>query len=228
MAETDTDILQIDISDPLNAFLQIDKQIRPDIKSIDTPTELDIANRYVKVILHAAKKFGIDINVREPTNENSVVEARVSMNALRAEIEKKKIDLLFEKGQRDKSLNLDATWRDKIHSYLAIIRQIVDRSDAPQPIKESILTKLHALDAEVDRGRTRIEIFTEVLVGLCEGISAGATALTPAVRLVERVIGALARLHPIPTVPALPPPEDYGLKLPPEMLEPPRDDVIQT
>jgi hypothetical protein len=50
------------------------------------------------------------------------------------------------------------------------------------------------------------------LVGICEGISQGAVALNPAVRLLERVVGALSRMQESENRPlALPRPEDFGL-----------------
>ena len=134
---------------------------------------------------------------------------------------KMRIDIAIERNST--GVALDNPWRDKIHSYVAHIRQIVnDAGDLPIQIKEEILRKLHAFDAEVDRARTRIEVFSDAFVRLCEGLSAGAKALGPAVKLGERIIGALARLSGAPTVLALQPPEQLDLPAP-ETLEHPPD-----
>jgi hypothetical protein len=85
-------------------------------------------------------------------------------------------------------------------------------SDAAPSIKESMLAKVHALDAEIDRQRTRVEVVTGLLVGLCAAVGEGAKKLGPAVRLTERIVGALARLGPPePAILALPAPEALGL-----------------
>jgi hypothetical protein len=118
---------------------------------------------------------------------------------------------------------LDNAWRDKIHSYVLHIRRIVnDAKDLPVSMREAILHKLNAFDAEVDRTRTRLQVFSDVFVALCEGLSAGAEALIPAVRLGERIIGALARLQGEPPILALPPPDQFDLPSP-DPLEPPPD-----
>jgi hypothetical protein len=71
---------------------------------------------------------------------------------------------------------LDEDWRTKIHSYIASIRQIVQSTDLEASIKVGILKKLHALDAEVDRERSNIQVSSDALVAICEGISSGANA----------------------------------------------------
>jgi hypothetical protein len=119
---------------------------------------------------------------------------------------------------------LDAAWRDKIHTYVQHIRHIVNNAEnLPVQIKETILTTLHAFDAEVDRTRTRIEVFSDAFARLCEGISAGAKSLGPAVKLGERIIGALVRLSGAPPILALPPPEQLDLPAPETLEQPPED-----
>ena len=71
---------------------------------------------------------------------------------------------------------LDEDWRTKIHSYIASIRQIVQSTDLEASIKVGILKKLHALDAEVDRERSNVQVSSDALVAICEGISSGANA----------------------------------------------------
>jgi hypothetical protein len=127
-------------------------------------------------------------------------------------VDRLRITALREKTLSLNAIALDDDWRTKLHSYIATIRQIVQKTNLEASIKEGILKKLQALDAEVDRERSRIQIFSEALVGVCEGISSGANALAPAARLLERVIGSLARLKSNkPDVLALPKPDDLGL-----------------
>jgi len=205
------DILDIQETDPLKIILAIDKQIRPKNTDINNYGDIEAIRKYHSTMAHACRLFGVDFNVDDPVDDGTDT-ARQLLYATKATIDKKKIDLLHDKLKRETNVVLDASWRDKIHSYLTIIRQIVERAEMHVAIRERILGRLSDLAIEVDRYRAPIQKFTDALVGICEGISAGADALTPAARLLERVIGAISRVKPTEQAPlALPAPEDLGL-----------------
>jgi len=204
-------IENIQETDPVRAIIAIDRELRPDFETINSTAQVEIIFAYRAMMERACKLFGVEFSVPEPDDDNYAT-ARKILYLTKLEIDKLKVNLLYEKVQVGEAVVLDTAWRDKIHSSLAIVRSLVNRPEIPVQIRDSIMTKIHALDAEIDRVRTRIQAFTQVLVGLCEGVSAGATALTPAVRLLERVVGAVARVQPSQPAPlALPPPEDFGL-----------------
>jgi hypothetical protein len=202
-------ITEIDADDPIEIILQIDRKIRPAFNSITTQGEIDEVFAYYDTMKHACELFDVKFDVAEPAGRESIQQARSAFVQTKAAIDRKQIDLLAQK--KAGGVVLDDTWRAKIHSYLAVVRGIVDRAAISPDLKDSILSKLHSLDAEVDRTRTRAQKFAETLVSLCAAVGAGARELEPAIKLIERIAGAIERATPKPMTLALPPPEDYGL-----------------
>jgi hypothetical protein len=92
----------------------------------------------------------------------------------------------------ERILSLDADWQSKAGSYISHIREAVSRADMREALRERILSRLNALQVEIDRNRTRMESVTEVLLSLTEAVGKGAKNLTPALRLFERLAGALS------------------------------------
>jgi cell division ATPase FtsA len=146
-----------------------------------------------------------------------------------SEMDMKKIDVLHSKLTLEDSVILDESWRQKVHSYLASVRGIVQREEMDEILRGRILKVLNELASEIDRNRAPIRKFADAIVIMCEGISSGATTLQPAVKVLERVVGSLVRLKSSKPSPLqLPKPEDLGLPddspdLP--QLSPPEDDV---
>jgi hypothetical protein len=203
----DDGIIDIEETDPRRIILELERKLRPG------PEGMDISGivKYLDTLEHAYDSFGLPfpINVPKDVDYSS---SRQLFSEMTGEIDKLKIDVLRAKLKERTSVQLDNAWRDKIHTYLEIIRKIVESASLSDAIRDRIIEKLHDLKKEVDRNRAPIQKFTDILVGICEGISSGAEALTPAVRVLERVIGALSRVNSSekPTL-SLPKPEDFGL-----------------
>jgi hypothetical protein len=204
------EIYDIEETDPLRIVIQLDKRLRPRVYEGNDYPDLDEVRSYCSTLRYACELFGVKFEVPEAGDDDTKT-IRAIFSLTKAEIEKKKLELLYKKINPPGSVALDPPWRDKIHSYLVIVRQIVERAELAVPLRESIMAKLNSLAAEIDRSRTRIEAFTDVLITLCEGIGEGAEALKPAVHLFERVIGAIGRLKSKSPVLALPSPESFGL-----------------
>jgi hypothetical protein len=212
MTDIPDDIVDIDETDPLRIIVAIDRKLRPELSEVQTASDVPIVLKYCSTIRHACVLFGVEFNVAWPTDENNYGEIKQLFAATKLSIDHKKIDILYEKIQRETGVSLDASWRQKLHSYLLLIGQIVERVEVHPSIKENILDRLNALAKEIDRGRAPIQKFTDTLVAICHGMSTGADKLRPAVRLLERAIGALERLRgEKPKVLALPKPNDLGL-----------------
>jgi hypothetical protein len=221
------EITDIAESDPKKMLVEIDKAIRPELEQ--GPQRTTAGRRaqilsYYEKLKHAAQSLGFEFAPKPPFGAStSLDDWEGFFEKIMEEIDKMKIDIVVENTNRQAGVALDQAWRDKIHSYVEHIRQIVNAAkDLSVQIKEKMLRRLQAFDAEVDRTRTRVQIFTDVFVSICEGVSEGAEALTPAVRLGERIIGALARLQGQPPVLSLPSPEQFALP-PPDLVKAPSD-----
>ena len=176
---------------------------------------------YYEKLKHAAQSLGLEFAPKYPSFGTTAEDWEGFFGKVVEEIDKRKIDILVENVNRQTGVALDQAWRDKIHSYVAHIRQIVVApKNLSVQLKEKILRRLQAFDAEVDR--TRAQVFTDVFVSICEGVSEGAEAFTPAVRLGERIIGALERLQGQAPVLSLPSPKQFAPPSP-ELLKAPSD-----
>jgi hypothetical protein len=217
MEEESVDLTDIDADSPLEIILEIDKRIRPSIAEVTCTADVELVRTYHAAIKRACKLFGVEFDVPDPENHYTPA-GQTLFYKTKSAIDLKKIDVLYEKKSRAGSIALDEPWRDKIHTYLRIVRQRVESADLLAQFRDSILTKLHDLHEEVDRKRTRIQKFNDTLVELCAGVSRGAVELIPAVKLFERIVGAVNGARPEPEeVPSLPSPESLG-------LPPPEDD----
>src|ERR1700732_98381 len=112
---------------------------------------------------HACDLFGVKFELdAERATGNS--EAARLLYLISAEIEKRKIEALYDR--IGGGVVLDDKWRDKVRSYLTIVREMVYKAEIPEPIRERIIEALHQLEREVDQTRTRVEKFRDTLVAL--------------------------------------------------------------
>ena len=202
------------LSEVLEFFVNYVETARPGVSSISSDEEMRSVKTYVFGLAYVCEQIGLPF----PYNDKELVLALdESVNEVYEEVEifvkKRRIDLQIVQSnvfKKDRAA-LDNNRKTKIHSYCNLIREIVGKSSIKAPLRDSILNKLNIFAAEVDRGNTRVESASAILVSVCEAVSAGATALTPALRLLERITGALARLTGPEAMLSLPAPDDFGL-----------------
>ncbi|MGA3000801.1 MAG: hypothetical protein ABSE20_03660 [Acetobacteraceae bacterium] len=124
----------------------------------------------------------------------------------------------------DSSLELDEHWKSKATTYISHIRMVVSKAEVQEALRERIFKNPGALQAEIDRNRTRVESISEVFLSITEAVGKGAKHLDGAVRLVERLAGAFscARTAKLEGQQRrlLPPPDELGL---PDLEEPQSD-----
>ncbi len=114
-------------------------------------------------------------------------------------------------------LALDASWKSRAGAYISRIRDIVAAAQMQEPLRAKILSKLTALQSEVDRNQTRVAAFSDMLGTITGAVGRGAKDLEPAVKLAGRFVGALfnAQEDRDQSPPKqLPPPESMGLPEP--------------
>jgi hypothetical protein len=209
------DIENIEGKETLDIIIELDKKLRPgsnfEVRNYD---DAIIVNRYYQLMKYAFSLFGVEWSLDEQPEAQGSSEGQKLLYLVKSEIDKKKLDRLYQKIRGASVVELDDDWRDKIHSYLGHISKIVQKADVKEPLRERILSKLHDLQNAVDQRRTRPQKINEFLVELCKGVSSGANELKPAVRLWEKVVGGVSRLEdakPQAATPALPAPETLGL-----------------
>jgi hypothetical protein len=82
------------------------------------------------------------------------------------EVEFYRTQLLIRHGRRLQgySVALDPTIKKKIGHHLAKIREIVDKLDVDDDKREALYSKIEALQLEVDRDRTRLDAFADLVI----------------------------------------------------------------
>jgi hypothetical protein len=111
---------------------------------------------------------------------------------------------------------LSESWRTRARSYLASIKQLVQENVAQEALKERIFSRIAILEQDLERNRTRLQSVSELWLGVTESVARGAKNLEPAVKLLEKLGGALsaARSEQEEHAPQkmLPAPEKLGLE----------------
>jgi hypothetical protein len=214
MMKIPTHILARTSNDPLEALIEIDEHVRPDIEAVATTSQIKAVEAYYSIIQHSCLVLGIPIGIQAETDMDATG-AEESLYQTITFVESKKIDLMAARlrtiGPR---LSLDQNWKDRIHSYLGKIRNIVNEAEVQKASRENILARLNDLAAEVDRERTSIQRFADVFIALCEAVSTGAKKLEPAIRLIERITGAVSAASKEQPRLELPAPDKLSLPAP--------------
>jgi len=102
---------------------------------------------------------------------------------------------ILDQNMSGQYISLDESWRSKVSSLLAHVRDIVRKADIEDRLRASINQSINSLQTEVDRTQTRVSAASDALVELCDGIGQGAEALKPAVKLIEKVVGAFRKVQ---------------------------------
>ncbi|WP_299891941.1 hypothetical protein [uncultured Ruegeria sp.] len=207
-------------------FYQFLQQNR--IRLAELRSDIDYARAviYVNSAVEAADQFEVPIsgvskvrlqNVNLTEQEKHLVTAHLfQLEQFVTELHSRNIFSIDGSLRRD-FVSLDEDWRARATTYLDHIRKCVQEAEVEQLLRENILKKLNNLQAEIDRSRAHIHSFSEVFLVLTNAVSEGAKKLDPAVKIVERIAGAIYGLQKIENEEqkkSLPPPERLGLPEP--------------
>ena len=96
----------------------------------------------------------------------------------------------------------DAATKQKIRHYLGQIRNIVDQLDVNEHKKEKLFNKIDDLATEVDRDRTRYEIFGAFVIAASGTIGEAYNKVEPAVASIAHLFWGAKEKDEIPALPA--------------------------
>jgi len=133
---------------------------------------------------------GINFNAPPADENNFWVWYRDFSNRIDYHSAKIKLERRFFSFQSHRYIEFDEDYRIKIHQHLNKVRKIVNAAQIEERLRENIYTRLNALAAEVDKGRSGLVRFADAFVEISAAIGDGAEKLEPAVKIMER-IGAL-------------------------------------
>jgi hypothetical protein len=215
---TDEEIANLP-DDPEEAFIELEKIVRNRYESEKIIDNSIVPNRqYMSIILPAAKAYGI-ANIARWTRPNRDDAERENYRNFFAEVDSCIIELRLRTINKVKQLSvaLDIPAKSKLRHLLAQLRETIDGLDISIAKKERLFSRINELQEEIDRDRTRYQVFGALLIEACDDIGEAATRLEPVVRMIERVGHALGIAKRA---------EETQLKLPPhrepKRIDPPK------
>lgn len=184
--------------DDEQAFVLFERTIRDRYLRISGKDSTDDAERaYVKHILSFVKQTGIElhINLAPP---NDIEGFYVWFDAFFRDIDDCVLDLRVAHARKNKtnfttSIYLSYDCREEIDKLLARVRKVVNQADFPEAKKDAIYQRIAALQAEVDKSRTRLDAFLSRWLDVTNAVGEGAENLEPLAKLLERIMKVLGR-----------------------------------
>lgn len=154
------------------AFVYLERQFRADLD--DSLKENDQSSydayckrKYMSAVKAAATSLDIP-GIAEfaiPSNDREVWEA---FEIFETDVLNLTIQIEINHARRRKrySVAFDSAERQKVRHYIEQIRTTVENSDVPQNKRDAIFKKLAELTLEIDRDRTRLEVFADAFRGM--------------------------------------------------------------
>jgi hypothetical protein len=179
--------------EPEERFIALERIVRDRYEAAasrldENESAIPLQRRYMSIVLPAARVYGIDgLSEWERPASNSTDWQLYDKFFADVDYCVTELRLLSADRARQYSVELDAAAKLKLQHLVQEIRQTIDRLDVSMAKKEKLYTRLNALQAEIDRKRTKLEAFGALMIEASGDVGESAKRLEPLVRLVERV-----------------------------------------
>jgi hypothetical protein len=188
MAAIDDDFF-IDLpEDSELAFLQLEEKLRSELHAKTTQTQnalfyMEYLNR-----IHAIAR-GLALPILEDFEVPQVGNATNVFNVVFPQIENFIMQVKIRRGRRVKgySVVLDTTTKEKVRHLIAQIKNIVDKLEVDIRKKEALYYRITALSDEVDRDRTKYDVYAGLAIEISNTGGKVARNLRPASRLLDAI-----------------------------------------
>jgi len=116
--------------------------------------------------------------------------------------------LNIRRSRRDRgfSVKFDASAKSKISHYITQIRDLIARMELDDWKREALISRLIALQEEVDRDRFRFQIFGAFVIEMGGIIGTAAERMEPARKLIDSIAGVIWGTKQSEQTKSLPPP----------------------
>jgi hypothetical protein len=185
---------------PEMAFVYLESKYREKLNAnLEGSDNSGSFDAYVIEYMHhtqaAARALGLDIldawsvpshSQRELYNLYKDFTAAVDQFKVLVQIENARSRLRY-------SVGLDSDEKDKLRTYVAEIKKVIDSSSLSQKKREQLYDLINAFLAEVDRDRAPWDRFADMVIGIAHLAGEAAQELEPARRLINSIARLLGR-----------------------------------
>ena len=198
-------------TDPAVAFVKLEEKIRDELtvlEQINNTIPQIVYSRYLNSVISTAKALGLDfLDVYDSLKTASDLREKYPDASL--VIDKFILDTKITNAKRQQEflVSLDPLTKAKIRHFINQIRETIDRLDLPMNKKDSIFRRVSALELEIDRSRTQLQIAMEVTLEVADTAGVVGRKLNPIRKLVANVNALLSRAKEAQEQALLPPPQ---------------------
>lgn len=220
--------------DPELAFLQLERQFRDECdKQLETERqggEHLVYADYIARVLATVKELGLQKEFETEVTDPKAVPDIEGINGLVFQNFARKVKfyrttLEIRHGRRVKgySIKLDAAARLTVRHHIEQIRAVFEKLEVSKDKREALLNLLIALEAEIDRDRTRLEVFGDTMMQVAGILGDTAERIDPVRKLFESIARVFwgARQDEVKQLPQSRPKQ---IEPPPKQIPPPRED----
>jgi hypothetical protein len=184
--------------DPMDKFIEIERIVRERYEATvrdlrEDESALPLARRYMAIVLPAAQEYEIESisGWSQPSIQNQSWD---TYNGFIAEVDfyLTKLRLRRAARSREHSIALDAATKVKLRHLTGQLRGTIDKLDVSVAKKDRLYKRLADFEWELDRTRTRLQVFGSLLIEAADDFGEAAVKLEPVVRGIERITAALS------------------------------------
>ena len=184
--------------DPMDKFIEIERIVRGRYEAAvrdlrEDESALPLARRYMAIVLPAAQEYEIESisGWSQPSIQN---ESWDTYNGFIAEVDfyLTKLRLRRAAHSKEHSIALDAATKVKLRHLTGQLRGTIDKLDISVAKKDRLYKRLADFEWEIDRARTRLQVFGSLLIEAADDFGEAAVKLDPVVRCIERITAALS------------------------------------
>jgi hypothetical protein len=220
-AEPERDIFENLPEDPEEAFLLLEEKFRNECESAIAASHQDESVNvyyvdYIAQVIAAISELGLQAQFDDRIPQIEDVNYQTYINFSK-DVKHYRTMLLIRRGKRTQgySVRFDTATRSKVQHHIEQLRTIFDKLEIELDRREALFDKLNGLQKEVDRDRTRFDVYAALAVE-----AAGVVGDSVDKSKILEVLNAIARVmwgtKKDQDTKRLPPPN------PPKRLEAPR------
>jgi hypothetical protein len=183
---------------------------------------------YINSVLASVRALDIDIlrdwinNPNRACDPDNFRQIKFDIDSTITEIKVRHASII-----RKASVRIDNSIREKIRELINKIKITLDAIDIPGDRKESLLNKLNAFAAEVDRDRTRFEAYGALVIDAADVVAKVEKKLRPVRRWIEGISKLMHEAREIEEKTAQLPSPNKRLEPPKRQIPPPQKEAPQ-